>query len=83
MFAQMDRMEDVGSAAFVQLPVVGVVGNVHGLLGQFCVDHGIHLIIIYSIALPHRKSKPIPHKEKISGQNIPEVIHCGENFLDR
>ena len=38
-FRQMDGMKDVGHTALVKLPVVGIVGQNHGLHGQFCIDH--------------------------------------------
>ena len=41
LLRQMVGMEDVRLAALVRLPVVGGVGQPHGLVRQGCVDHAL------------------------------------------
>jgi hypothetical protein len=35
----MKGVEDIGQAALVGLPHVGFVAELHGFIGQLCVDH--------------------------------------------
>ena len=39
LLSEMDGVEDVGDAAFVELTVVGVIGEKHGFLSEWGVDH--------------------------------------------
>lgn len=39
LFSEMDGVEDVGDATFVELAVMGVIGEKHGFLSEWGVDH--------------------------------------------
>lgn len=39
LLSEMDGVEDVGNAALVELAVVGIVGEKHGFLSKWGVDH--------------------------------------------
>ena len=39
LFGDMDGVIDVGDAAMIGLPLMGVIGDAHGSVGQMRVDH--------------------------------------------
>ena len=54
LFCQMEGMENIGKTAFVHLPVMGLIGDLHSTIRQWCINHIIKLHnILVTVLLYH------------------------------